>query len=129
MVGQAPPTHIGIENLTLESAFNPANLKDEDHAWIAILFDHVEDGFVRNVISRHFAASAVQVNLRARRITITETHSEAPIAEFAGYRRQSFLVRGQQALVRNSTSEAGMNDFASGLLAGGPNVFLDDFRY
>ncbi|ADW70523.1 DUF6298 domain-containing protein [Granulicella tundricola] len=126
LTGQPPITHIGIEDLTLESTFDPANPKDEDHAWIAILFDHLEDAFVRNVTTRHFAASAVHVNLRARRITITDTHAESPIAEFAGYRRQSFLIDGQQVLVRHSTSEAGMNDFASGLLAGGPNVFLDD---
>jgi len=34
-------------------------------------------------------------------------------------------VEGQQVLVRQCSSEQGMNDFAIGLLAGGPNVFLD----
>ena len=119
-------THIGLENLTLESAFNSAFPMDEDHAWIAIQFDHLEDAWVRNVTARHFVSSAVRVNWRARRITIQDTHSEAPVSEHGGYRRQAFLVNGQQVLVYHCTSEAGMNDFASGLLAGGPNVFLDD---
>ena len=44
-----------------------------------------------------------------------------PAAEFPG-------LEGQQVLVRNRCSEQGMNDFATGLLAGGPNVFLDDRR-
>ncbi|GAC1421353.1 MAG: DUF6298 domain-containing protein [Acidobacteriaceae bacterium] len=120
------PIHIGIEELTLESAFDASNLKDEEHSWIAIQMDHVEDAWVRQVTALHFVSSAVRVNWRARRISIEDTHSKAPVSEVGGYRRQSFLVNGQQVLVRRCTSEDGMNDFASGLLAGGPNVFLDD---
>ena len=52
--------------------------------------------------------------------------SEQPVSELAGYRRQSFLVEGQQVLVLRCTAERGMNDFAVGLLAAGPNVFLAD---
>lgn len=121
-----PITHIGIEQLTLESEFDPARPRDEDHSWTAVSLDRVEDAFVRGVTARHFAGSAVRVGSRARRVTVEDCHSEQPISEPAGYRRQSFLVEGQQVLVRRCTAEQGMNDFASGLLAGGPNVFLDD---
>jgi hypothetical protein len=117
--------HIGIEALTLESEFDAANLRDEAHSWIAVMLDHVEDAWVRRVVARHFAASAVRVGARARRVTIEACRSEKPVSEPGGYRRQSFLVEGQQVLVRQSTSEQGMNDFATGMLAGGPNVFLD----
>jgi hypothetical protein len=65
------------------------------------------------------------VGPRARRVTIEACRSEEPVSEPAGYRRQSFLVEGQQVLVRQCVSEKGMNDFASGFAAGGPNVFLD----
>jgi hypothetical protein len=125
VVGEAAPQHIGIENLTLESAFNSMHAKDEDHSWIAVQLDHVEDSWVRHVTARHFVSSAVRVNWRGRRITIKDCRSEAPVSEEGGYRRQAFLVDGQQVLVYRCWSEAGMNDFASGLLAGGPNVFLD----
>jgi len=121
----APPTHIGLENLALESACDPALPKDEEHSWIAILLDHVEDAWVRNVTARHFVASAVRVNWRGRRITVEDVRNEAPIAEEGGYRRQSFVVDGQQVFVHRAWSEQGTNDFASGLLAAGPNVFLD----
>ncbi len=121
----AVPTHIGIENFLLESAYDHALSKDEEHAWIAILLDRVEDAWVRNVTARHFVASAVRVNGRGRRITVADCRSEAPIAEPGGYRRQSFVVDGQQVLVLRAWSEQGTNDFASGLLAAGPNVFLD----
>jgi hypothetical protein len=125
VVANVPPAHIGIENLTLESSYDAALPKDEEHAWIAILLDRVEDAWVRNVTARHFASSAVRVNWRGRRITVEDCRSEAPVAEVGGYRRQSFVVNGQQVLVHRCWSELGTNDFASGLLAGGPNVFLD----
>ena len=123
--GDAPAQEIGIENLALESAYDSSNAKDEEHSWIAIAMDHVEDGWVRNVTARHFVASAVRVNQRARRITIENCRFEAPVSEEAGYRRQSFVVYGQQVLVVHCLSEFGMNDFATGLLAAGPNVFLN----
>jgi hypothetical protein len=120
-----PVAHIGIEGLTLESEFDAGNPRDEAHSWIAVMLDRVEDAWVRRVVVQHFAGSAVRVGARARRITIEACRSEKPVSEPGGYRRQSFLVEGQQVLVRQSTSEQGMNDFAIGMLAGGPNVFLD----
>jgi len=120
-----PAAHIGIEGLTLESEFDAARPRDEDHSWVAVSLDRVEDAFVRDVAARHFAGSAIRVGPRARRVTMEACRSESPVSEPAGYRRQSFLVEGQQILVRQCAAEQGMNDFASGLLAGGPNVFLD----
>ncbi|HWC99036.1 MAG TPA: DUF6298 domain-containing protein, partial [Candidatus Sulfopaludibacter sp.] len=120
-----PVSRIGIEGLTLESAFDQTNARDEDHSWIAIALDRVEDAWVRGVTARHFAGSAVRVGQRARRVTIADCRSEQPVSEVGGYRRQSFLVEGQQVLVQHCSSEQGMNDFAIGMLAGGPNVFLD----
>jgi Family of unknown function (DUF6298)/Putative collagen-binding domain of a collagenase len=125
VAGEMAPDHIGIENLTLESAFNSTRPKDEDHAWIAVQLDHIEDSWVRRVTARYFVSSAVRVNWRGRRITIVDCRSETPVSEEGGYRRQAFLVDGQQVFVNRCWSEAGMNDFASGLLAAGPNVFLD----
>jgi hypothetical protein len=120
-----PAARIGIENLVLESEFDAANPRDEEHSWIAIALDRVEDAWVRGVTARHFAGSAVRVGPRARRVTVEACRAEAPASEPGGYRRQNFLVEGQQVLVRQCWSEHGMNDFAIGLLAAGPNVFLD----
>jgi hypothetical protein len=117
--------NVGVEEVTLESAFDTNYPKDEEHAWMAIALDRVEDAWVRHVTARHFVSSAVRTGTRARRVTIADCRSEAPVSEPGGYRRQSFLVYGQQVLVIRCSSEAGMNDFASGLLAGGPNVFFD----
>lgn len=118
--------HIGIEDLTVSSAYDASHPNDEEHAWMAIAFDHVQDAWVRNLTARHFVSAAVRTGRRARRITIEDTRSEAPVSEEGGYRRQSFLVYGQQVLVLRCQSQAGINDFATGLLAAGPNVFFDD---
>ncbi|HKO20017.1 MAG TPA: DUF6298 domain-containing protein [Acidobacteriaceae bacterium] len=117
--------NVGVEDLSLESAFDASRPKDEEHAWMAIALDHVKDAWVQHVTARHFVSAAVRVGTRARRITVADCRSEAPVSEEGGYRRQSFLVYGQQVLVIHCFSESGMNDFASGLLAGGPNVFFD----
>jgi hypothetical protein len=123
--GNPPIQNVGIENLLLESAYDETNPKDEEHSWTAIALNHVEDAWVRDITARHFASSAVRADHRARRITIQDCRSEAPISEEGGYRRQSFIVYGQQVLVYRCHSEGSMNDFATGLLASGPNVFLD----
>ncbi|MFL6256280.1 MAG: DUF6298 domain-containing protein [Pyrinomonadaceae bacterium] len=120
-----PVRRVGIAGLTLESEFERSNPFDEEHAWIGVALDNVEDAWMSDVTARHFAGSAVRVGARARRVTVEGCRSEAPVSEVGGYRRQSFLVEGQQVLVRACRSEAGMNDFAVGLTAAGPNVFLD----
>lgn len=122
---QTQTEKIGVEDLTLESSVNAAQPFDEDHAWIAVQIDSLEDGWVRHVVARHFVTSAVRVNTHGRRITVADCQSLAPVSEKAGYRRQSFVVDGQQVLVVRCLGEDGMNDFASGMLASGPNVFLD----
>ncbi|KAA6432317.1 DUF6298 domain-containing protein [Rufibacter glacialis] len=125
VMAEAPLQHLGLENLVLESEFSKANPKDEEHAWYAISVNHVQDAWVQNITARHFVSSAVRVGPRARRITVESCRSEQPISEVGGYRRHSFLVEGQQVLVQHCTAEAGINDFAIGFTAAGPNVFLN----
>lgn len=116
--------NIGVEDLVLESAFDGSRPKDEEHSWIAIALDHVEDAWVRNVTTRHFVSSAVRVGHGARRVTVEKVACLAPVSEIGGYRRQSFVVEGQQVLVADCRAEQGLNDFSTGMLAAGPNVFL-----
>ncbi|HEX2854124.1 MAG TPA: DUF6298 domain-containing protein [Opitutaceae bacterium] len=121
----APVRNVGIEDLVLDSVFNPGNTRDEEHAWIAVALDNVEDAWVRRVVARHFVSSAVRVGWRGRRISVEDCRSEEPVSELGGYRRQSFFVEGQQVLVRDCVAEDGLNDFATGFCAAGPNVFLN----
>jgi hypothetical protein len=124
--GGWPPRMIGVERLVLESeSSDPSNPRDEEHSWIGVALDNVEDAWVRDVEARGFAGSAVRAGRRARRVTIEDCRSLRPVSEVGGYRRQSFFVEGQQVLVRRCRAEAGLNDFAVGFCAAGPNVFLE----
>ena len=116
--------NIGIENLQLQSAYNTANLKDEDHRWMAISILNTADAWVRQVEFRHFAGSAVFVQETAKRISVEDCKSLNPISEIAAQRRYTFYTTGQQTLFQRLYSESGYHDFAVGYCAPGPNAFV-----
>jgi len=124
VVGNQPVRNVGVEGLTLESEFDRATPFDEEHSWIAVALDDVEDAWVSGVTARYFAGSAVRVGWHARRVTVEDCSYESPVSEAGGYRRQGFFVEGQQVLVRDCRSEMGTNDFAVGFAAADPVVFL-----
>ena len=117
--------HCGVERLRCVSACDPANALDEQHAWNAIDLHAVRDAWVTDVTAVHFAGSAVQVGAKAARVTVQDCASLAPVSELAGYRRLAFHNRGQQVLFLRCVSEQGRNDFTTGYLTAGPNVFLE----
>ena len=114
----------GVENLTLESAVNDWNPKDEDHCWDAVYMNNVRDGWVRRVNFRHFAGSAVNLQRQTSRITVEDCIASEPVSEIGGWRRQTFLTRGQQTLFQRCVSRQGIHDFAAGFCAAGPNAFV-----
>ena len=117
-------TECGIENLTLESAVNDWNPKDEDHCWDGIYIDKVRDGWVRHVNFSHFAGSAVNLQKQVSRITVEDCIAQEPVSEIGGWRRCVFLTRGQQTLFQRCVSRQGIHDFAAGFCAAGPNAFV-----
>ncbi len=116
---------VGIEHLRCESEFNADNPRDEEHAWDAIHFDGVQDGWVRHVQAAHFAGSAVALWEGCRRITVEDCESREPVSELGGWRRHTFFTNGQQTLFQRCRAEQGRHDFAVGHLAAGPNAFVD----
>lgn len=117
-------TNIGIENLTLESTFDSANAKDEDHAWCAITMENAADCWVRQVTFKHFAGSAVALYETCQRVTVQDCVSLAPVSEVGGYRRHTFFTMGQQTLFLRCYAEHGRHDFSVGHCAAGPNAFV-----
>ncbi|HEV2292691.1 MAG TPA: DUF6298 domain-containing protein [Tepidisphaeraceae bacterium] len=115
---------IGVENLRLESSFDPAKPKDEDHSWIAITIDQAIDTWVRQVTFAHFAGGAVHVGASCRRVTVEDCKSLAPVSEIGGHRRHTFFTAGQQTLFQRCYSEHGIRDFAVGFCSPGPNAFV-----
>jgi hypothetical protein len=115
---------VGVENLKLQSTYDPSNPKDEAHRWMAITMENVADAWVRQVTFEHFAGSAVFVGSTGNRITVEDCKSQSPISEIGGQRRNTFLTMGGQTLFQRLYSEQGFHDFATGYCAPGPNAFV-----
>ncbi len=117
-------SQIGIENIQMRSSYDEANPKDEAHRWMAITIENAEDAWVRQVVFKHFAGSAVNVLETAKRVTVEDCQSLSPTSEIGGQRRYTFLTTGQQTLVQRCYAEEGYHDFAVGFCAPGPNAFV-----
>lgn len=115
----------GVENLRIVSDWDPANAKDEDHAWFGVGVEHARDVWVRRVTCENLAGSAVAVWESSSRVTVEECKSLHPVGEIGGWRRNSFYTSGQQVLMQRLYSEGGLHDFAVGLAAAGPNAFVE----
>lgn len=115
---------VGIEDIKLESYYNPENPKDENHRWMAITLDGVENAWVRRIEFQHFAGSAVYALQNAKKITVEDCIARDPVSEIGGQRRYVFHTKGQQTLFQRIYSEQGYHDFAVGYLAAGPNAFV-----
>ena len=119
----------GVENLSLESDYNKALPKDEDHCWDGVYIADAENCWVRMVNFRHFAGSAVIIQKSARQTTVEDCKSLEPVSEIGGYRRRTFLTFGEMTLFQRCYSEHGINDFAVGHTAPGPNAFVQCESY
>jgi hypothetical protein len=115
---------VGVENLLLQSEYDKSNPKDEAHRWMAITMENVADAWVRQITFKHFAGSAVAVLETAKKVTVEDCKSLAPVSEIGGQRRYSFFTSGQQTLVQRCYAENGYHDFAIGFCAPGPNAFV-----
>ena len=117
-------SHIGVENLRCESSFDPGNPKDEAHSWTAVTMENVENAWVRQVTMMHFAGSAVAVWESAKKVTVRDCLSLAPVSEHGGYRRHRVFTMGQLTLFLHCLAEYGRHDFSVGHCAAGPNAFV-----
>lgn len=116
--------NVGVENLRLESSFDAANPKDENHSWFALTMESTADAWIRQVTFEHFAGSAVAIYESCKRITVEDCLSRAPVSEIGGWRRNTFFTMGQQTLFLRCWAEHGNHDFVAGFCAAGPNAFV-----
>lgn len=117
-------SEVGVEYLTLVSAYDKKYPKDEDHCWDGISISNAEDCWVRKVDFRNFAGSAVILQPTASCITVEDCRSTEPVSEVGGMRRSTFLSLGQQNLFQRCYSKHGIHDFSAGMYAAGPNAFV-----
>lgn len=119
----------GVENLTLESDYDHALPMDESHCWDGVYVADAEDCWVRMVNFRHLAGSAVVAQQSSRQLTVEDCQSTEPVSEVGGWRRRTFLTLGEMVLFQRCYSEHGINDFAVGQTAPGPNAFVQCESY
>jgi len=122
-------TECGVENLTLESDYDHTLPMDESHCWDGVYVADAEDCWVRMVNFRHFAGSAVVIQKSAAQITVEDCQALAPVSEIGGFRRRTYLTFGEMVLFQRCYSEYGINDFAVGHTAAGPNAFVQCESY
>jgi len=91
----------GVENLRCRSAYDTGNPKDEAHSWMAITLENISDAWVRQVITEHFAGSAVAVLETASRVTVVSKGKEQPFCNeesescWQQNRRGHFVITGK----------------------------------
>lgn len=116
-------SEVGIENILFESEY--ANDSDEDHGWIAVGMDNIENGWVRSITSRYFGFACVSLNHTAKQITVRDSKSLDPKSVITGGRRYSFNNNGQLNLFMNLHATEGRHDYVTGAKVLGPNVFYN----
>jgi hypothetical protein len=114
---------VGIENILFESEYDSET--DEEHSWKAIDFNKIDNGWVKNVVSKYFATSCVNLGKYARYITVTDSKCLDAKSVITGGRRYSFNVDGSFNLVKNCATTEGRHDYVSGAKTMGPNVFYN----
>lgn len=114
-------TNIGIEHLYCESVYESDTA--ENHAWDAVSFNRIENGWVSNVTARYFSYSCVNLGSQAKNITVQDSKCFDHKSKITGGRRYSFNNSGQQNLFIRCTTEDGRHDYVTGAKVCGPNVF------
>lgn len=115
----------GVENLRLVSEYEKGReTSDEEHAWIGIELEAVENAWVRGVNAVHFS-HAVQTNRGSIFTTVQDCAHLEPVSQITGSRRYSYHLNGQYGLVLRSGARGARHTFVTGSRVAGPNVFLD----
>ncbi|MBO9617633.1 MAG: hypothetical protein J7539_01250 [Niabella sp.] len=115
--------NVGVENLYCASAYTSDT--SEEHSWDAVLFNKIENGWVRKVTARYFAYSCVNLGGLAKNITVTDCYCFDHKSIITGGRRYSFNNSGQQNLFMNCKAKDGRHDYVTGAKVCGPNVFYN----
>lgn len=118
----------GVENLRIESYYDPENEEDEDHAWIAVNLRRTTDSWVTNVTGQHLGYGTVSITNESNFNTVQECANIDPVSRVSGGRRYSFNISdGLGNLFQRNYTRSGRHDFVMGSRVTGPNVFVDNY--
>lgn len=120
----------GVEFLTLDTRYDELvrsgnDYTDEEHAWTGITVKRAEHSWIRNVTTKHFGLSAVNLGLGAKNITVSDCVSLSPVSQVTGSRRYAFHFSSSQlCLIRDCRCDDDRHQYVCGAQVPGPNVFL-----
>ncbi len=116
--------NVGVENLRGQS-LDDREETNEARTPSFVRFTRVDDGYVRDVETRHFSYASVFTSEAdgTQHITVDNVSSRLPSGVVTGGRRYSFAMDGQMSLVQNSFADSGRHDFVTGSAVTGPIVF------
>jgi len=115
----------GVERLRLVSEYRKGGeLKDTEHAKVALHFAAVENAWARDVVAMHFNMGFL-VARTSIFVTIKESKVLDPVGPVKGGYRYGFHLNGQYSLVEDGYARKNRHAFSTGYRARGPNVFLD----
>jgi len=116
-------SHVGIENIYFESEFESDTA--ENHAWSAIAFNRIEQGWIQNVTAKYFGFGCVDLGGLAKNISVLNSNCFDHKSVITGSRRYSFNNNGQLNLFMNCHTTDGRHDYVTGARTNGPNVFYN----
>jgi hypothetical protein len=118
--------NIGIENLRGQS-LDLHEETNEARTPTFVRFSRVEDGWVKDVQTRHFSYASVYTLQTdgTQHITVDNVTSLLPSGVVTGGRRYTFAMDGQMSLVKNSHGDSGRHDYVTGSAVTGPIVFYN----
>jgi autotransporter-associated beta strand protein len=118
-------TNSGIEHIYGKSDYfgNPTN---ENHGWIFVQFNNLENGWARDLVSQYFGYACVALYSGSKCITVSDCQCLDPISIITGGRRYAFVMDDDTlCLVRNCYTRQDRHQFVTQSLTTGPNVFVD----
>lgn len=118
-------TNSGIEHIYAKSDFFGSNT-NENHGWIFVQFNNIENGWARDLVSQYFGYACVALYGGTKFVTVSDCQCLDPISIITGGRRYAFVMDDNRlCLVRNCYTRQDRHQYVTQSLTTGPNVFVD----
>jgi autotransporter-associated beta strand protein len=118
-------TNSGIEHIYAKSDFF-GNNTNENHGWILVQFNNIENGWARDLVSQYFGYACVALYGGTKFVTVSDCQCLDPISIITGGRRYAFVMDDNRlCLVRNCYTRQDRHQYVTQSLTTGPNVFVD----
>jgi autotransporter-associated beta strand protein len=118
-------TNSGIEHIYAKSDFF-GNTTNENHGWIFVQFNNIENGWARDLVSQYFGYACVAMYGGTKFVTVSDCQCLDPISIVTGGRRYAFVMDDNRlCLVRNCYTRQDRHQYVTQSLTTGPNVFVD----